>query len=134
MQLLDSEEDSSEWVKNKKKFWATDPVHMTADGYAELVRVLANAAVNAEYDRVKEPVAAPAQRRRPPKIYKRQGWVSSDDTTAHRVYPQEAKWPHRGGQRGHYGTRGHRGQQRGGYRGRGNQRGGGDRGFRSWLY
>jgi hypothetical protein len=90
MQLLDSEEDTSEWVKNKKKFWAADPVHMTADGYAELVRVLANAAVNAEYDRVKAPVAAPAPPRRPPKIYKRQGWVSSDDTTAHRVYPQEA--------------------------------------------
>jgi hypothetical protein len=40
MQLLDSDVDTSEWVKNKKKFWAADPVHLTPDGYAELVKVL----------------------------------------------------------------------------------------------
>jgi hypothetical protein len=105
IQLLDNDEDTDEWIRSRKKFWAADPVHMTAEGYAELTRVLTMAASNANYDRAKEegPAAAPAvntakSQRPPPRAFKRQEWVSADDTTAHRVY---AKPQHlRGGKRG----------------------------------
>jgi hypothetical protein len=107
IQLLDSEEDTEDWIRSRKKFWAADPVHMTPDGYTELTRVLIAAATTANYDRTKDDdgaAAVPAaqaakQPRPPPRVFKRQGWVSADDTTAHRVY---AKPQHTGGGHGRW--------------------------------
>jgi hypothetical protein len=109
MKLIDAVQDTSEWTRSKKKFWSTDPVHMTLKGYEELPRVVTAKAVGTVYDRVRGTTAEG-----PPRIFKRQSWVSSDDTTAHRVYPQASRgWgPPRGhrGHSGHSGHRGHRGQ------------------------
>jgi hypothetical protein len=87
IQLLDNDEDTDEWIRSRKKFWVADPVHMTAEGYAELTRVLTMAASNANYDRAKEegPAAAPAvntakSQRPPPRAFKRQEWVSAEMT------------------------------------------------------
>jgi hypothetical protein len=105
IQLLDNDEDTEEWIRSRKKFWAADPVHMTAEGYAELSCVLTMAATTANFDRTKDEglAAAPAANtvkvpRPPPRAFKRQEWVSADDTTAHRVYTKPQH--HRGGKRG----------------------------------
>jgi hypothetical protein len=122
-----------------QKFWASDPVHMTAEGYTELSRVLTLAATTANYDRTKEEgQAADANTvklpRQPPRVFKRQEWVSADDTTAHRVYakPQHFRggkrsWAYqpRGFFRGHHfgrGRGGGGGALRGSHRGRSGHR------------
>jgi hypothetical protein len=65
------------WAE-KIKFWGTDQVHMTGQGYKEQVRVLTNAAASGEYERM-DKADNPAEPSRPwhtPKIYKRQCWVT----------------------------------------------------------
>jgi hypothetical protein len=126
--------DDSDEEQEKIVFWGTDPVHLTAEGYDELVRALAEAAVSGTYERssnTKEKKPTVAQPKKRTIVHKRQSWVSEDDTTAHRVYSHP-----RGGTNQFRGRGQYRGQRpfrvRGGLkfvRGRG--RGGGQR---SWPY
>jgi hypothetical protein len=92
MKLIDEEQDTADWVKNRKRFWSTDPVHMTADGYSELVRLLTAAAVEASYDRAATDSTPQQQPKSIPRVFNRQGWTKADDNTAHRVYNNLWSW------------------------------------------
>jgi hypothetical protein len=129
--------DDSDDEQEKIVFWGTDPVHLTVEGYDELVRALAEAAVSGSYERstasdTKEKKTTAAQPKKRPPVHKRQSWVSEDDTTAQRVYnhPRGGGIQFKSG-RGHYcGQRPFRGR-RGLKFVRGRGRGGGQR---SWPY
>jgi hypothetical protein len=139
MKLLDAVQDITEWTRSTKKFWSTDPVHLTPEVYEELTKVVTAEAVGTEYDRAKGGASTPQlpPPKLNPKIFQRQGWVSTDDTTAHRVYQQPTRgWGNRG-QRGHRGQRGGgRGTNRGGkpHHHHNHKRGQGGAGCRSWPY
>jgi hypothetical protein len=50
LQLFPNNSDCEE-EQEKIVFWGTDPVHLTAEGYDELVKALAEAAVSGTYER-----------------------------------------------------------------------------------
>jgi hypothetical protein len=119
----------------------TDPVHLTAAGYAKLAEVVLEQ-TGKEYTRAKR--KAPIQGRKNNLCHKRQKWIIEDDTTAHRNYGWRggknihSNQPHRGrgGRGGHGGCGGHGGGQRGprgrgGYNGRRPFPGKFQRGFRA---
>jgi hypothetical protein len=83
-ELLSDRNEDTEDIK----FWDTDPVHLTPEGYNELVGAIAAAATTGEYERIRnaEPNTAPAPAKLPAKLYHRQKWVKADDVTAHRIY------------------------------------------------
>jgi hypothetical protein len=119
----------------------TDPVHLTAAGYAKLAEVVLEQ-TGKEYTRAKR--KAPNQGRKSNLCHKRQKWIIEDDTTAHRNYSwrggntNHSNRPPRGrGGHGGYGSRGGHvgGQQgprgRGGHSGRRPFAGKFQRGFRA---
>jgi DNA polymerase/3'-5' exonuclease PolX len=74
LQLFPNDSDCEE-EQEKIVFWGTDPVHLTAEGYDELVKALAEAAVSGTYERA---ATAPAdvttnipRKKKQPQIYKR---------------------------------------------------------------
>jgi hypothetical protein len=107
--LLLTGDDAEATADKIRAYWREDPVHMTTDGYTELVEAVINTAVSAAYNRPvgnvkKKQDAAPARN------VKRKQWVSEDDTLAHcrtgsSSYQQEKKqrgsW-HNKGRGGHH--------------------------------
>jgi hypothetical protein len=118
----------------KIKSLLDDPVHLSAAGYTDLCNAVAEAATTVDYNRSGEKQKK-QQLLTQSRVFKRQSWVSEDDTLAKRNYGGSRGhrgWKHRGG---HGGGRGGPGG-RGGYGGRnGGGRGRGFRGgSRSWPY
>jgi hypothetical protein len=135
--LLDDKdcEDNEDWARKKKKLWGEDPVHLSIEGYDELLNSLLAAAIDMDYNRACSATTyMPAARGRvkavPTWMTRRQNWVDEDDATAHRVYniPKHNQWQHRRGSTRGW-TRGRPGRPG---RGRAGPRGG--RGKRSWPY
>jgi hypothetical protein len=106
-----------------KTYWRAGPVHMTCTGYDRLAKGILEDVASATFKR-SDP-QPPSTNPQPPPIRgrgrargridlscRRQGWVSGNDTVAHRNYTEQT--------RGAGGSRGNRGQWRG--RGRGHKR------------
>jgi hypothetical protein len=125
----------------KMKSLLDDTVHLSAAGYTDLCNAVAETATSIEYNRSGEKQKK-QQLLTQSRVYKRQAWVSEDDTLAKRNYGR-TRGPHPGTSRGRGhtfrgglnrasfggGGRGHGG--RGGHgRGRGKYRGGN----RSWPH
>jgi hypothetical protein len=98
-----------------RAFWKDDAVHMTPEGYAELVEAVVKVITTATYTRP----PTNTQMGNSGKGRKRKQWVSADDTLAHRRYGDDFR---DGGKRLRGGGRGG-GRSRS--RGRGGPRGGG---------
>jgi hypothetical protein len=136
--LLLTGDDAEETADKIRAYWREDPVHMTTEGYTELVEAVINTAVSAAYNRPsgsakKKQDAAPAR------SVKRKQWVSEDDTLAHRR-TGSSSYQHEKKQRGSWHIKG-RGEQQDGGRGGGEHRddarggswqGRGSRGSGSW--
>jgi hypothetical protein len=103
--------DTDSWAKEINKFWQSDPVHLTSEGYSSLLSGLLGAYGSIDFNRTRDasgggggPSAAAGRNR------SRQSWVLEDDTTAHRnTRGGHGGRPSRGGMRG-----GNRGTKRGG--------------------
>jgi hypothetical protein len=74
------------WAKEINKFWQSDTVHLTSEGYSSLLSGLLGAYGSIEFNRTRDasgdggggPSTAAGRNR------SRQSWVLEDDTTAHR--------------------------------------------------
>jgi hypothetical protein len=110
--LMNADNDNVDsWAKEINKFWQSDPVHLTTEGYSSLLSGLLGTYGSIDFNRTHEPnsgggggSSAAAGHSR-----SRQSWVLEDDTTAHRNM--------RGGRGGKAGRGGMRGVNRGTKRG-----------------
>jgi hypothetical protein len=123
--LLDEAGGEEATAIKLKEYLKEDPVHLNADGYAELVQGLLDKIMGGDFTRTPRQVGHSAAGAATSSTWrgKRQNWVENDDTVARRQYG------HRGSFRGGFGggnfAGGSRGGRRGGYRGGYNNRGGG---------
>jgi hypothetical protein len=105
-------DDVDSWAKEINKFWQSDPVHLTSEGYSSLLSGLLGAYGSIEFNCTRDasgdggggPSTAAGRNR------SRQSWVLEDDTMAHRnTRGGRGGRPGRGGVCG-----GNRGLKRGG--------------------
>jgi hypothetical protein len=146
LQLLADADDPDQY--ENLKHLQEDPVHLTKDGYSTVFKSLLQAVEEGTFTRADRSGAhapPPAHsgesgRGKSNFNFKRRGWVSRDDTLAHRDYGQRGSqrgrgnWMPRGSHsqprgRGSFSNRGQRGSDT--WRGAGRSK---QRGHRSWPY
>jgi hypothetical protein len=122
MTLLEEEEGDLATATKLKGYFSEDPVHLSADGYCDMLQCMLNVIMEGSFTRphsqTPRPVSGAGSVKDQSRL--RQGWVNQDDTVAHRQYGNN-KRPYRG--------RGGRGGHGGGFRGRGGWNRGGKK---SW--
>jgi hypothetical protein len=128
--LLGDGEDELATATKLMPYFSTDPVHLSPDGYSEILQGILNQVMEGSFTRTPKMAAttAAAGNTKDWSRYRKQ-WVNKDDTVAHRSYQQRGRCHSHGGFKwgannglAHF-TRG-RGGHRGGHGGRGGRRGG----------
>jgi hypothetical protein len=127
--LLGDGEDELATATKLMPYFSADPVHLSPDGYSEILQGILNQIMEGSFTRTPKTAAttATAGQTKDWSRYRKQ-WVNKDDTVAHRTYQQHGRGHSHGGFKwgastgpAHF-TRG-RGGYCGGYGGREGRRG-----------